>query len=80
MTCEEFVRFLFDYLVGELPNERRAQFNAHLAACPSCVAYMKTYEASIRLGRAALAPSEDPVPAEVPEALVQAILAARGKT
>jgi anti-sigma factor RsiW len=51
--------------------------NAHLAACPSCVAYLKTYEASIRMGRLALAPSDDPVPAEVPDALVRAVLAAR---
>ena len=80
VTCREFVRFLYDYLILDLPSERRAEFNAHLAACPYCVAYMKTYEASIRWGRAALAPSDDPVPADVPEALVQAILAARGNT
>lgn len=79
VTCREFVEFLYDYLIGGLGAGRTAEFNAHLAACPSCVAYMKTYEASIRMGRIALSPSDDPVPAEVPEALVEAILAARRK-
>ena len=77
LTCRQFVEYLYDYLLGVLSPERTAEFNAHLAACPSCVAYMKTYEASVRMGRAALLPSEEGVPPDVPEVLVQAILAAR---
>jgi anti-sigma factor RsiW len=80
VTCREFVEFLYDYLLGGLGAEQTAAFNVHLAACPSCVAYMKTYAASVRMGRAALAPSEDPVPADVPEELVKAILEARKGT
>lgn len=79
LTCREFVEFLDAYRAGQLPEARRGEFNAHLAACPSCVAYMKTYEASIEMGREALRSSDDSVPAAVPEALVQAILAARRK-
>jgi anti-sigma factor RsiW len=77
LSCREFVELLYDYLLGGLGAERTAEMNAHLAACPSCVAYLKSYEASIRMGRLALAASDDPVPAEVPEALVRAVLAAR---
>lgn len=77
LTCRDFVALLFDYLLGGLGSEGIAAMNAHLAACPSCVAYLKTYEASIRMGRLALAPSDDPVPEEVPEALVRAVLATR---
>ena len=77
LTCREFVELLYDYLLGGLGPERTAAMNSHLAACPSCVAYLKTYEASIRMGRMALAPSDDPVPAEVPDALVRAVLSAR---
>jgi anti-sigma factor RsiW len=76
LTCRELVERLDDYLLGGFGAEETAVMNAHLAACPSCVAYLKTYEASIRMGRLALAPSDDPVPEEVPEALVQAVLAA----
>jgi anti-sigma factor RsiW len=75
VTCRELVEFLDDYLSRALPAERRAEFEAHLAACPSCVAYMKSYLASIELGRAALLASEEPVPGDVPEDLVRAILA-----
>lgn len=79
VTCRDFVDFLDDYLSGSLPEDRRAEFNSHLSQCPSCVAYMKTYRVSIALGRAALTRSEEPVPEEVPEELVRAILAARKK-
>jgi anti-sigma factor RsiW len=62
-----------------LPAEERAIFDAHLAECPWCVAYLKTYQETIKLGKAAFAPSDEPVPEEVPDELVQAILAARQK-
>jgi anti-sigma factor RsiW len=79
VTCREFVEFLDAYLSGSLPEAERASFNDHLAQCPSCVAYMKTYQLSVRLGRAALTRSEDPVAGKAPEKLIQAILAARHK-
>ncbi len=80
VSCREFVEFLDDYLAGALAGDRLVTFNDHLAACPSCVAYMKTYQEAVRLGKAALPPSEDPLPADVPEDLVQAILLARTRS
>jgi anti-sigma factor RsiW len=77
VTCREFVAFLDDYLGGALSEEERARFNAHLADCPSCVAYLKTYQAAAEMGKAVLRRSEEPVPDGVPEELVRAILAAR---
>jgi len=77
LTCREFVEFLDDYIAGALPVESRAEFDKHLSDCPSCVAYMATYQQAIVLGRQALLRSDDPVPDTVPEKLVQAILAAR---
>lgn len=79
VTCRQFVEFLADYLAGELPPVQRDEFNAHLAACPSCVSYMKTYQETIRAGRAALAATDEPLPEGIPEELVQAILAARSR-
>jgi hypothetical protein len=55
------------------------EFNNHLAGCPPCVTYMQTYQESVRLGRGALLASDGPVPDDVPEELVQAILAARSR-
>lgn len=72
MTCREFITFLFDYF-GELDAEQRARFDAHLAICPGCVNYMKSYRETIRLGKAAF---EDP-DAPIPDELAEAILAAR---
>ena len=79
ITCREFVEFLEDYLAGALSEERLAEWNSHLAQCPSCVAYMKTYRAAIQMGREVLRATDDSVPEDVPETLVQAILAARKK-
>jgi anti-sigma factor RsiW len=76
VTCRDFVAFLDDYLSGSLPEDRRTAFNSHLSRCPSCVSYMKTYSASIELGRTVLARSQDPVPEDVPEELVRAVLRA----
>ena len=80
ISCREFVEFLDDYLSGALGEPRNGEFNVHLSMCPSCVAYMNTYQDTIRMGKAAMKRSDDPVPEGVPEALVRAILMARRKS
>jgi anti-sigma factor RsiW len=77
LYCREFVSFLDDYFGGKLPLDRRAEFEAHIAVCPPCVNYMKSYQETVRLGKAACADLDAPVPPTIPEELVQAILAAR---
>lgn len=76
MTCRELIGFLADYLDGELPDAVRADFERHLALCPECVVYLDGYRDAIRLSRDAFAP-DGPPPDDVPEALVEAILAAK---
>jgi len=77
MTCHELNEFLIDYHSGDLHPEERARFEAHLALCSDCVAYLRGYEETIRLGKGAYGQPDDPVPADVPDELVRAILAAR---
>ncbi len=77
MTCREFSDFLMDYLSGELPAAEAARFRVHLEQCRSCIEYLKSYQQTVRLNRAAFQGSDDPVTQSVPEELVQAILAAR---
>lgn len=78
MTCREFVEFLMRYLDGELDTEVRASFEEHLGTCPPCVTYLDTYRETVRLGKQVLCdPPDAPVPEDVPEALVDAIRAAR---
>lgn len=77
MTCRELADFIADYLSGELPADTRSQFDCHLSLCPNCRRYLKSYEETVKLGKAAFEDDDAEVPADVPEQLVQAILAAR---
>ena len=77
LTCQQLIDFIMSYLDHELPQAQRAEFDRHMAACPSCVDYMKTYEQTVMLAKAC---ADDAVPDEVPESLVQAILEARKRT
>jgi anti-sigma factor RsiW len=79
LTCRDVAEFLAAYLDGELGAERRAPFEAHLAECPDCRTYLRQYEATIRLARETCG-GDDPIAAGIPEELVDAILAATGKT
>ena len=79
VTCRDFVDFLSEYFSGELADAQRTEFDAHLAECPTCVAYLDNYRKTIKLLETARAHPEDQIPDEVPEQLVQAILAARSK-
>jgi len=80
LTCRDFVEFLAEYLSGDLPAEQRAAFDAHLASCPSCVSYSKTYLEAMRVAKAAFGCPDGPLSAEVPEELIQAVLKAREET
>jgi anti-sigma factor RsiW len=80
MTCRDFIEFLMQYLSGELSEADRREFDHHLSICRACVAYMKAYQQAVELGKTAFEPSEAEVPADVPEELISAILAARQKS
>jgi anti-sigma factor RsiW len=72
-TCQELVEGLLEYLSDELWPPKRAEFDLHLARCGSCSAYVTTYRSTIEMARAAYDPTH--YAPEVPESLVQAILA-----
>jgi anti-sigma factor RsiW len=76
MTCQQLIDFIGRYRENELSRDERAEFDRHLAVCPSCVAYLKTYERTVLLAKAS---ADDQVPASVPESLVKAILASTSK-
>ena len=77
MTCREFIEFFIDYFEGNLSAHERREFAEHLTECEDCTAYLMNYEQTIRLGKAACTDPDAPLPADVPEELVQAILASR---
>jgi anti-sigma factor RsiW len=51
MTCRELVELLIDFVADELPPERRQHLEHHLQKCPPCLAYLETYQATIKLTR-----------------------------
>ena len=55
LSCRELVSFLDDYLAEELPPERRAVSERHLALCDDCRRYLQSYRATVELSRAAFA-------------------------
>ena len=74
ITCREVITFLADYLAGELSPAQNHEFKRHLAVCPSCRAYIATYQETIRMARTAMIAPEMQVE-DVPEDLIKAILA-----
>jgi anti-sigma factor RsiW len=47
--CSEVLSLLVDYLEKRLPPDVHARLERHLGACPACIAYLKTYESTVRL-------------------------------
>ena len=80
MTCREFADFMLEYSTGELPHETHAAFERHIERCRNCRAYLELYMRTVEAGRRVAASDlEDATTCGVPEDLVSAILAARGR-
>jgi anti-sigma factor RsiW len=77
LSCRDVADFLMAYDDGELTASERQEFDAHLAVCPDCVAYLASYRATVALGKRAFADEDADAEDHVPEELVQAVLAAR---
>jgi anti-sigma factor RsiW len=60
LTCAELVELVTEYLEGTLPPEERRRFEAHVAECDGCAAYLAqmrdTLRIAGRLGEESLAP------------------------
>ena len=74
ITCAEFEEFVIGYFEGDLPRRRRLLFEMHLKMCRSCRSYLQAYRRSIELGKSVFRYPDAPVPDDVPEDLVRAIL------
>jgi anti-sigma factor RsiW len=77
ITCRELVDALDDYVAGRMAGAELETFEKHLAVCPDCVNYIESYRRTVELERAAFADLDTAPPADVPEDLIVAILAAR---
>jgi anti-sigma factor RsiW len=69
MTCRELVELVTDYLEDRLSTRDRARFDAHLADCEYCDAYLEQMRQTIRtFGRL----PEESLSAEARDALLVA--------
>ncbi|MFN2471548.1 MAG: anti-sigma factor [Gaiellaceae bacterium] len=69
LTCRELVELVTDYLEDRLPEAERRAFEAHIAACRGCDAYLEQIRTTIRLlGRL----REDDVEPPARDALLEA--------
>ena len=78
LTCQQLLNYLSDYVEGRLPAGEVARLQEHLAACPHCVAYLHSFQATLAACQSLQAAEFEKLPS-MPEELVQAILAARGQ-
>jgi anti-sigma factor RsiW len=79
VTCRQFADFMADYLGGEVAADTRGQFDRHLSLCPNCRKYLESYEETVKLGKQAFEDDDAALPQDVPEQLIEAVLAARGR-
>lgn len=77
ITCREFEEFVLRYLDGELPARQAKIFEWHLRICRECREYLAAYKRTIEIGKAVLGPAHEPVPEDVPEDLIRAVLDSR---
>jgi anti-sigma factor RsiW len=66
------VAFLADYLAGDLGSDERSRIEGHLADCAECLAYFRSYRATVWTVRALRADADEP-PGHVLDALAQSI-------
>lgn len=75
MTCQDMIDFLMDYVEGELPQEQATRLDEHLALCPECEDYLKSYKSTVALSQL-MCDDMDTKPEPMPEDLVTAIMEA----
>jgi anti-sigma factor RsiW len=66
--CKDCVDLLAEYVDGALPAEQKEALEEHLSFCAPCVTFVRTYKATTRVAKKALA---ETMPTEVSARLHQ---------
>lgn len=53
-NCRDSIHLLLDFLDGDMPEDEAVKLQEHLAQCPPCVDFLRTYRATPGLCRRAL--------------------------
>lgn len=70
--CKDCVDLLGEYIEGTLSPERSKALEEHLSLCPPCITFVRTYRATRKLCRSALA-------ADMPKELMSSLSTFLGK-
>jgi anti-sigma factor RsiW len=62
LTCQQLTDIILDYVTNEMEPALRAAFERHLERCTDCVAFLNTYQETIRATRSV---AHEDVPAEM---------------
>lgn len=54
-SCKDSIHLLLDFLDGDMSPEDQRELEEHLAGCPPCVEFVRTYRATPGLCKRALA-------------------------
>ena len=60
LACQQAVELVTDYLEGRLSRRQTRRFEAHLAGCPHCTAYLEQIKTTIALSGEVEPDSLDP--------------------
>jgi anti-sigma factor RsiW len=71
ICCREVAQLLIDYVADELPEDQHRLVNQHLHDCPPCLAYLESYQRTIRLTRKLPTPC---LPPELKDRLMVALV------
>ncbi len=77
ITCREFEEFILRYLDDELEPRQKKLFEWHLRLCRECREYLAAYRRTVEIGKNVLGSENGPVPDDVPEDLIKAVLDSR---
>lgn len=80
ITCRQFEDFIIAYFEGGLTDRERRLFEIHLNFCRECRDYLAAYKVSMAVAKRGLADEALPVPDDVPEDLITAVIASRDST
>lgn len=69
LTCEDVNVFLAAYVDDDIPDNLRRRYEAHIARCEVCSAYLSQYRSTMKLTREA-----DSVDVDLPDELVEMTL------
>jgi anti-sigma factor RsiW len=61
VTCRDVAELLIDFVEGDLPEMQMLTLQRHICACPPCMFYLETYQATIEVTHAL---PEEPLPPE----------------